>query len=136
MSSIRAVLNMLILIFVVLLGYFFLPFDNGALFPLIAVFGLSFLVLGIVLLYKIHGSNIKGRKRKFLILTGVCAICPFLFSILHNVFYALEMVSEGIVVLPVLMSFFSVVSFILALLIAPVGFLVGAIMSIYYGRIK
>ena len=131
----KPVFYAMIVIFVVLISYFLIPsFDKRALFPFIALLGLLFLILGIVLVYM--ALQLEGRQRKFFLLTGISAICPFVFTILHNLFYGLRMISEGVIVLKYIFGFLHVVSFLIALLIAPIGFLIGVVISIYLMKKK
>jgi hypothetical protein len=49
---------------------------------------------------------------------------------LHNVFYALGILAENIIVIKYIMEFLHAASFIIALLISPITFLIGAIASL------
>ena len=62
-------------------------------------------------------------------LTGTSAIAPFVFSILHNLFYGLVITFEN---LKYLFEALHVASFVISLLIAPIALIVGAIGSIIY----
>ena len=114
-----------------LVSYFAFSFqfsDIGrAIFPIIAVLGFIFLLLGITLIFLTIKQKIKGKLKIFLILMGVSAISPLVFSILHNFFYALGIIGENIFIIKNIMEILHVASFIIALLISPIGFLVGAI---------
>ena len=58
-------------------------------------------------------EGLQGLLKKFLLLTGASAVGFFVFVLLHNAVYGLFGVEE---------SFF----FILAVIVCPLGFLVGA----------
>ena len=127
----KLVFWLLLGIFILLVSYFvfssqFSDIDR-LLFPLVAVLGLIFLLLGITLIFLTIKQKIKGKLKIFLILTGVSAVSPLVFSILHNFFYALGIIGENIIVIKYIMEILHVASFIIALLVSPIGFLVGAI---------
>jgi len=68
----------------------------------------------------------KGKLRIFLMITGISALCPFIFSILHNVFYALAIIFENI---KLFFEILHVASFFISLIIAPLAFIAGAVGS-------
>jgi len=68
--------------------------------------------------------------KKFLILMGASFAGFFVFVLLHNAFYALTIITSHITVLSRLMEAFHVTSFIIAVFICPIGFVVGAVGSI------
>ena len=70
------------------------------------------------------------KVKNFLILLGASFIGFFLFVVLHNLFYALGEMASGIVVLGPVLGFFEVVFFLLAILVCPPGFLIGAVGSV------
>lgn len=124
----------LIGIFIALVSYFaflsfFSEYIERLLFIIAAVLGFIFLLLGITLIFLTIKQKIKGKLKIFLILMGISAISPLVFSILHNVFYALGIIGENITVIKYLMEFLHVASFIIAMVISPIGFLVGAVGS-------
>lgn len=96
------------------------------LIPTIAVFFL----LGLILIFLTIKSKIKGLLRKFLILTGASAAGFFIFVLLHNLLYALAIVAENITVVKYLAEVLHIGSFLIAVLICPLGFLIGSIGSI------
>lgn len=129
-KSLKIVLYALAVVFVLLVGYFFAAQDKQTIFYLAAVLGLILLLLGIALIVLTVKQKIKGKLKIFLILTGISAICPPVFSILHNFFYALAIISSNIIWLKYLFEFLHAAAFIIALLISPITFLVGVIGSI------
>jgi len=101
------------------------PFEDELLrklFPIAGILGLIFLILGITLI--IFGRKEKGKLKLFLILTGISAISPLIFSVLHNLFYALAIAFDN---LSFLFEPLHVISFIISLVIAPILFIVGLI---------
>lgn len=120
-----------IIIFVLLLSYFFLPFFDGlkkTMFPFITILGFLFLVLGVLMTY--YSTKQKSSKfKKFLTITGISSIMPFLFAILHNIFYNFAELFSS------LKGFFEVLhvgSFLIAMIIAPLLYIIGAIGCLIY----
>ncbi len=133
LKKIKFVFWLLIAIFILLVSYFAISSELDTfrfLFPILAILGFIFLLLGIILIFLTIKQKIKGKLKIFLILTGISAISPFVFSILHNLFYALAIITENIVIIRNIMEFLHVSSFLISLIISPIGFLVGAIGAI------
>jgi hypothetical protein len=86
--------------------------------------GLLFLILGIVLV--VIARKEKGKLKIALIVTGISAVSPLVFTILHNLFYALGIYFEK---LNILFEVLHGGSFIIALIVAPIAFLIGIIAS-------
>ncbi len=130
-SNIPTVLGLLIVIFLTLIIYFAVPMPHETkrvLFPLIAVFGIAFFVLGIALLVMTIKKKVKSPLKWFLILTGASSAAVFPSVILHNFIYGLLTYLVG----PDVWGkggdepFF----FILALIVCPIVFLIGSIGSV------
>jgi len=122
----------LIVVFLFIACEFFIPavrdiFSGSKLFllPLIVFF-----LLGGVLLFLSIKDKTKGKLRIFLIITGVSAAGFFIGVLLHNLFYALAVITRNIVVVNQLMQVFHVFFFLVSILICPLGFLIGSIGSI------
>ncbi|MCK5583048.1 MAG: hypothetical protein KAI33_04625, partial [Elusimicrobiales bacterium] len=94
-------------------------------FPLIALLGIAFLVLGAMLTNIARKET--GKLKIFLMMTGISAMIPALSSVLHNLLYALSMYFQNF---KSLLSLLGSISFIIALIIAPLVFIVGAIGTI------
>ena len=87
------------------------------LLPLVFISWVAFFILGLALIVSIKKKKVEGLQgwlKKFLLLTGASAVGFLVFVILHNAVYGLFGVEE---------PFF----FILAVIVCPLGFLVGAI---------
>ncbi|MBL7053146.1 MAG: hypothetical protein ISS02_00575 [Candidatus Portnoybacteria bacterium] len=132
MKKIKTIFYSLILIFIAIVIYFIIPFENkikGTLFPfVITVLGLIFSLLGILLTYYTIKLKIEGKLKWFLILTGIPPVIALVSAILHNLVYGLMIYVFG-------EGFWGqggdeVFFFILALIVCPIIFLVGAIGSI------
>jgi hypothetical protein len=129
----------MIAIFVLIVAFFFIPMDGPvrrSLFLVAAVLGLFFLILGVVLIVMARKSKLDKKLKIFLIIMGASAIGPLVGSILHNVFYAFGILSENIVVLRYLFEFLHVAFFLIALLVCPLGFIVGVVGSLVMVRRK
>jgi len=132
-TNITFVLSFLIGIFVVLIAYFVTPFPNPIkqkLFPLVAFLGLAFLVLGIALIILTYKQKIKGGLKWLLLLTGFSSAGILPSVILHNIVYGLFIYLFG-------QDYWERIGmgdepffFILALIILPLLFLVGAVGSV------
>jgi hypothetical protein len=88
-----------------------------------------FSLAGFILVLLTLKQRVKGKLRKFLLLTGASAAGVFIGILLHNFLYALAILTEKIVVLHYLMEILHGTFFIIATLICPIGFLIGAIGS-------
>jgi len=112
---------------IILSGAFIGEWLHGQFFiPSIAIFFL----LGLALTYFTIKEKVKGLLKKLLILTGSSGAGFFIFVILHNLFYALGIITSHIIILKYLMEFLHVVFFLVAVIVCPLGFLVGTIGSI------
>ena len=92
------------------------------------IFGAAFFLLGAALIFLTVKEKVGGMSKKFLILTGASAVGLPVFIALHNIFYALLTLWFG-------EDFWGAsgdepVFFILATMVCPIAFLVGAIGSI------
>ena len=67
------------------------------------------------------------RLRQFFILTGVSALGFLVSGVLHNLFYALGIITEGILGLSWLMEALGAIFFLTGVLLCPAGFLVGVV---------
>jgi hypothetical protein len=94
-------------------------------FQLAAIFGLIFTILGFYFVYIVKKS--KKKKKLFLLLTGSSAALILPSVILHNMFYAFAILAENIILLKYLFEFLHGMFFIIALIIAPLCFMVSMI---------
>jgi hypothetical protein len=120
-------------IFVLILCFFVVPFSDTlrrTLFPYAGLLGLAFLILGIMLIVFTIKAKVKGKLKVFLILVGGSAGMVLVSVLLHNLVYALAIVSENIVWLSWLFEFLHGTFFIIGLLVCPIVFIVGVVGSI------
>jgi hypothetical protein len=79
-------------IFIVLSSYIILPVPvsyKRAIFPFTVILAILFSLLGLALILVTLKLNVKGKLKKFLILTGASAIGIPISAILHNFIYGL-----------------------------------------------
>ena len=125
----------LIAVFILILTFFLIPdfsffgCTRAMLFPLVAILGLVFLILGIKLAF--IAKKEKGKLKLFLMLTGISAIAPLPFTILHNLFYGLATVFENF---KYLFEALHAGFFIISIIIAPIVFIIGIMGSFFLLR--
>ena len=112
--------------FVLILSMFFISpvreFFQGSLLFLLPF--IIFSLLGIVLIFFTIKEKIKGMLKKILILTGASALGFFVFAVLHNLFYGLEVATQQ----PVF-GLLHALFFIISVFICPLGFVIGTVSS-------
>ncbi len=114
-----SILWALVVVFIIVVSMIFIPpvsrllMRNVVLLPAIVVF----FGLGVTLLVLTVKTKVAGRLKKFLLLTGASVVGLPVFVLLHNAVSALFNTEEP-------------VFFILAIIVCPIGFLVGAVGSI------
>lgn len=89
-----------------------------------------FFSLGIAVIVLTFREKVKGKLGKLLLLTGASAVGFFVFAVLHNLFYALEILTSQVKLLSQLMGLLHASFFIVAVIVCPLGFLVGSVGSI------
>lgn len=130
-QSLKITFILLLLNFILLLNLMFVPavtqFFQGK--PFLLIMGLFFLIEAIltVLVFK---QKLKGKLKKYLLLTGFSAVGFFVFVVLHNMFYALAELSKDIAILPNILEVFHATFFIISVIVCPIGFLIGIVASI------
>ena len=132
-NPLQLVFYTLLGIFIVILSYFIIPFSDSvkqALFPVMAILAAIWLILGTVLIVLVIKSKVKGKQKLFLIATGSSAILFLLSNILHNVLYGLAILTKNITILHYSFEALHVLFFIIAIIVCPLAFLIGAIGSI------
>jgi hypothetical protein len=87
-----------------------------------------FMILGVILIVLTIQKDVAGTSGVFLLLTGASAAGMSIFAILHNLVTAVV-----IKLFKVSTKFDEPVFFILAVLVCPLGFLVGAVGNIVLG---
>ena len=121
----------LIGVFLVIVSVFFIP-AVGELIEGSLLFLSPFLIfslLGAALIFLTIKGKVKGKLKKFLILTGISAAGFFVSILLHNFLYALAIVTSHIIILKYIFEFLHATFFIIAMLVCPLGFLIGVVGS-------
>ena len=126
----------LIGIFFIILGQFFIPaLENVFKGPTLSLAPMIvFCLLGLALLVLSLREKVEKKFQGFLILTGASATGFFAFVILHNAFYALGLIIGQVFFLSYLIESLQIASFLIAIFVCPIAFLVGVIGSIVYRR--
>jgi len=127
--GIRTILLLLILVFLLIITYFIIIMPRRKVFLFLIILEVLLSLLGITLIVKTIKQVTKKRLRIALLITGSSAISPLVFTILHNFFYALTILSSNILILKFVFEFLHVTSFLIATIIAPTLFLVSVIIS-------
>ena len=130
---------MIVATFLLLIGFsvlivsqFFIPvireLFKGSLLSLLPLAVFSF--LGMVLIFLTLKEKVKGKLKKFLILTGISSAGFFISVLLHNFVYGLLIVIFGA-------GFWDKIGlgdepffFLLAIIVCPIGFLIGVVGSL------
>ena len=118
--------------FIFILCLFFVPVINQF-FMGSKVFLIPFAVfflLGLVLTILVFKSKIKGKLKKFLLLTGISAFGMFAAILLHNLIYGTFIYIFGDNIWDRIGTGDEPIFFFIGIIICPLGFLIGAIGSI------
>ncbi len=130
-TSVKTLLWTLSVTFVALLSV--IIFQNliprHLILPSIITAGTLLLICGIWLIILTAKKKIQGNLRKFLILTGVCAAGIIISILLHNLIYGLFIYWFGADFWTKLGTTDEFVFFILAIIICPIGLIIGIIGS-------
>jgi len=96
-KSIKITFGLLCFSFVAIISSFFLPLERSPLKgPLFMIFLFTPLPLGIIFLFQLKKTKLKAELKKVLKITALSALALPLGSLLHNLFYALAIVSKNI----------------------------------------
>jgi hypothetical protein len=91
-----------------------------------------FSFLGIFLAFLVSKSRINRKKKKFLLLSGISAFLLLFSILLHNAFYALEILTENVFFFEYLMRVLNVFFFFSSIVIFPLLFLIGSLGAIFF----
>ena len=130
---IKTIFCVLVGIFVMILGWMVFPdfvLAKQVLFPFGVVLVVVFFLLGLVLMFLTIKGKVKSKLKKFLILTGGSASGFLVGVLLHNLLYGLGMLVEHVAWLYFLLEVLHVGFFIMAVLVCPLGFLIGVVGSV------
>ena len=127
----------LVAVFIFIVGLLFIPpfipaFRGSIFLWFLIISGSIFLLLGVALIVLTVREKVGGTLKKFFLLTGASSAGFFVSFLLHNAVYALFIYFFG-------EGFWDRIGgdepvfFIMAIIVCPLGFLVGAIGSIVLG---
>ena len=129
-KGIKTILILLTLNFLLIITYFITLTPKRKAFLFLIILGVLLSLLGTILIVKTTKQVTKKRLRIALLITGSSAISPLVFTILHNLFYALTILSSRILILKFVFEFLHVTSFLIAIIIAPTLFFISVIISL------
>jgi len=130
-NVLRVTFYLLVAVFILAVSIIFIPAFRGFVSgTFMIISGVILVILGSVLIGLTLVQKVEGKLKKFLILTGASAAGFFVFALLHNIFYALEQITNHIIILNYLMKALEVIFFLIAIFACPIGFLIGLIGTI------
>ena len=130
-NVLRITFYLLVAVFILAVSIIFIPAFRGIVSGTFMIISSAILLLfSSVLIGLTLVQKVEGKLKKFLILTGASAAGFFVFVLLHNIFYALEQITNHITILSYLMKAFEVIFFLIAIFACPIGFVIGVIGTI------
>jgi len=130
MNMIKKVFWVQVGIFVLLACFLFLPLPTvirRQAFPIIAALTFIFFFLGIYLLFLVKKQNIKLPLKKWLLIMGFSSSGFLTSVVLHNLLYALGILTINIVPLHYLFEFLHVAFFMIGVVACPIGFIISTV---------
>jgi hypothetical protein len=98
--------------------------------PLFLVPFIFFTLLAIILLFLTIKQKVRGRLKKLLLIVGFSAVGIFVGIVLHNLLYALAEIITRPPLLHTLLEALHIVFFFVAIIIAPLGFIIAAFLTL------
>lgn len=98
--------------------------------PLFLVPFVFFTLLGVILLFLTIKQKVRGRLKKLLLIVSFSAAGIFFSIIFHNLLYALAEIITRPPLLHTLLEALHIVFFFVAIIIAPLGFIIAAFLTI------
>ncbi|HAJ33540.1 MAG TPA: hypothetical protein DCK79_09255 [Candidatus Atribacteria bacterium] len=130
-SVLRITFYLLVAVFILAISVIFIPAFRGTMSSTFMIIsGVILIILGSVIIGLTLVQKVEGKLKKFLILTGASAAGFFVCVLLHNIFYGLEQIT-GQAILSYLMKALEVIFFLIAVFACPIGFIIGAIGTIF-----
>lgn len=116
---------------IAVVAMFAVPYINELLQgPVFLVPPIILFLTGVALLFSVRREKIEGRLKKSLLITGFSAVGFFASIFLHNFFYAIGTVTEGVFIVHQLFEVLHGLFFLIAIPVCPVTFLAGALWTI------
>jgi len=95
--------------------------------PYVFILWILHFVTGVGLIVTTYREKTTGKRKIYLLLSGFSSAGFLLGVVLHNLLYALGMITENLVIVNKIINFFAVAFFLAATIICPVGFIVGMV---------
>jgi len=89
---------------------------------------------GVGLIITTYKEKISGKRKLFLLFSGFSSAGFLLFVVLHNLFYALGTITGNLGILNKIINFFGAAFFLAAVIICPVGLIVGIVGTLILWR--
>jgi hypothetical protein len=137
MKLLKSMVLVMLIMFVVLVGWLFAPLPDGMRhmsFPLAGLLGIVFSFMGIGLIVQVRNAAVTGKLRRYLWLTGGCAAGILPSVVLHNLVYGLLILLGGEEVWERMGMMDEPVFFLLGVMVLPLGFIVGVVGSLWEWR--
>lgn len=125
-SSLKFLFSAVLVLTVIVILLMLFP-DTISLGPNVLIIWVLLALSGIGLIIATYKKGIKGKIKLFLLCAGFSSAGFFVGVVLHNMFYALGILTEDLVILNALMNALEVGFFIAAVVICPIGLLAGII---------
>jgi len=125
--STQFLFKVLVILSILVVLNMFLP-DIGLMTgPYVFILWILHFVTGVGLIVTTYREKITGKRKFYLLLSGFSSAGFLLGVVLHNLLYALGMITENLVIVNKIINFFEVAFFLAATIICPVGFIVGVV---------
>lgn len=130
-SALKIVFWLLMGVFGFIVSMFAVPIIREAIQgPLFLVPFVFFTLLAIILLFLTIKQKVRGRLKKLLLIVSFSAAGIFFSIIFHNLLYALAEIITRPPLLHTLLEALHIVFFFVAIIIAPLGFIIAAFLTI------
>ncbi len=137
MNSPKCFFALLVFLTILVIISMLLPDYGSLLGKNILILWMSIGLSGLGLVILTYRQKISGKVKTFLLLSGFSAVGFVLGVVLHNLFYALGILAENLAVLNTFLAFLEGSFFLIAVILCPIGLLVGLVGTIVlWGKIN
>jgi hypothetical protein len=132
--SIRSIFILLVVLTVLVAVVMFTP-DWGIIRgPNMLILWALHMLTGLGLVVMVYKQKVTGKTKLFLLIAGFAGISFLVGVVLHNLFYALGMLAGDLPVLPAILSFLDGSFFLIAVVLCPLGLLVGIVGAFFHWK--
>lgn len=129
-NKLKIVFFIQIAVFLVIASTILIPGFGQRLRTLLFIPWFVFFALGVGLIFLTRREKIHEKFRRFIIVTGASSSGFLVFVLLHNFFYALEIVTKRYYLISSFLGFLNAVFFVIAIFVCPLAFVTGVTGSI------